>query len=186
MGFSSSRRAAVFVATLFALATPSAAQAGSSCATTGLDDAEKAMLARVNSLRKEQGLKPLKADIKLRSASDVHTDDMLANQFFDHPSSDGTSPAKRIRKYVPEAKAIGENLGRLTTGSSINEELDLVVQVWLDQAMERKNLFNSKFTRIGIGRKIGPFDDETEALYTVTFADGSCTPPKKKGSKKKG
>ena len=70
---------------------------------------ERALIGALNDVRAQRGLPHLRASASLSRAADAHTRDMLARDFFDHPSSDGTSFDARIRRYS-NASLLGETL----------------------------------------------------------------------------
>ena len=68
---------------------------------------EREVIQRLNDQRAQRGLQPLRAARGLNRAADRHSKDMLARDFFDHPSSDGT-PFDLAFLDPPYGKGLGE------------------------------------------------------------------------------
>jgi hypothetical protein len=126
-------------------------------------------------------LPPLTQDDKLAAAALEHSQDMVANHYFDHVSLDGRDVVDRIRAsgYIPDDQAwtIGENLawgtGTLATPRSI-------VLAWMNSQGHRENILRSAFKQIGFGVVPGNPNttDLTGATYTTTFGSlGAAAAP---------
>jgi uncharacterized protein YkwD len=152
------RRCALLPIALVALAC-APAQAAKRC--TGANDvpfpqvsaAEVAALeCVVNRERERRGLRPLDRTRSLDRAATGHSSDMARNDYFDHRSPGGSTPAARARSagYMSGARSwrVGENLawgtGALATPNSI-------VESWLKSPAHRELMLSRGFADFGLG-----------------------------------
>jgi uncharacterized protein YkwD len=126
--------------------TPAATPPTPSEATTApevqLDTAE--IHGLINDERKKAGLKALTVNDDLYDSALAKCEDMKKNNYFTHTSPTGTDYTTLIKKSVPSAKLMGENLG---AGYTDNPTL---VKEWMASAKHKENILNSKFTAEGI------------------------------------
>lgn len=108
-----------------------------------------AMLARVNEIRRRQGLSPLRPNPALDRAAQKHAEDMLARAYFSHRSPEGTSVRDRSRLQGYDWRAIGENLaeGQMS--------VDEVVDGWMKSPGHRENILGPEYSELGIGLALG-------------------------------
>jgi len=135
-------------------------------AEAGITRADRALIRRVNDVRGDHGLSPLRASSALNRAADSHSRDMLRHDFFDHTSSDGTPFDSRIRRYA-DARMVGENLaaiGRRHGGGRA------VMRMWMQSPVHRAVLLSPDYRRIGIGRRWGTLGTSHQAVVTADFA----------------
>ena len=132
--------------------------------------AERATLCLLNAERRAKGLRPLRADPRLRAAAVRHSKDMLERGFFEHVSPDGLDHHDRIlrARYRPALAggATGENLA---TGEREASTPAVIVDGWMHSPGHRRNILRRRFAEIGIG--IVPRSDRGErgGTYTTTF-----------------
>ncbi|MEA2296941.1 MAG: hypothetical protein QOE86_4580 [Solirubrobacteraceae bacterium] len=137
-------------------------------------------LCLLNGERADAGLPPLTQDDRLAAAALEHSQDMVANHYFDHVALDGRDVVDRIRAsgYLPDDQpwTIGENLawgtGTLATPWSI-------VLAWMNSQGHRENILRSAFKQIGFGVVPGNphTTDGIGATYTTTFGSLSAAGP---------
>ncbi|UNZ15853.1 sigma-70 family RNA polymerase sigma factor [Streptomyces sp. 891-h] len=102
------------------------------------------VLAITNTERAKAGCRPLKADDRLTRAAQLHSEDMSANNYFDHTSQDG-------RTFSDRAKAQGyrtpgaENIAK---GQASPED---VMAAWMKSEGHRANILNCDLTTMGLG-----------------------------------
>jgi uncharacterized protein YkwD len=152
--------------TLIAAAALAAALAPTAFAGPRLSGSERALVAALNDVRAQQGLPQLRASTPLSRAADAHTRDMLARDFFDHPSSDGTSFDARIRRYS-SASLLGETLAMTSRRSG---GAGAIVQMWMDSPPHRAIMLDARFRKVGVGRRWGTMDGDGYAVVTADFA----------------
>jgi uncharacterized protein YkwD len=110
----------------------------------------------VNRERERRGLRELDRTRSLDRASDRHSSDMARNDYFDHRSPTGSTPADRARNagYMSGASSwrVGETLawgtGTLATPNSI-------VDSWLKSPGHRELLLDRRFDDFGLGIAAG-------------------------------
>jgi len=152
------RRCALLAIALVALAC-SPAQAATRCPGANdvpfpqVSDADiSALQCVVNRERERRGLRPLDRTRSLDRASAQHSSDMAQNDYFDHRSPGGSTPAQRARSagYLSGARSwrVGENLawgtGTLATPNSI-------VKAWLRSPPHRELMLSRSFADFGLG-----------------------------------
>ena len=144
-----------------ALVAAPAARAGA-----GLDGFERRVVAELNDARAAQGLAALRPFRGLNRAADHHSRDMLARDFFDHPSSDGTPFDRRVRRFA-KARMVGETLAYM---SRRRGGAEAVVHMWLNSAAHRDIVLAPAFRRVGIARRWGTLGSAENAVVTADFA----------------
>ncbi len=110
-----------------------------------------ATLCLINRQRAQRGLRPLKDSGRLDIAAEQHSEDMVANNYFDHTEPTGVTFASRIMTsgYVPSGWAymLGENIAmgtlQLATPAAI-------VNAWMTSPEHRANIL-ADFQESGIG-----------------------------------
>ena len=113
---------------------------------------EAATLCLVNVQRARHGMRALRPNADLARSSAAHSEDMVANNYFDHVSPAGETPLERIRKssYLPSRAAyvVGENIAfgtmQLATPAAI-------VASWMKSPGHRANILDPDFRDSGIG-----------------------------------
>jgi uncharacterized protein YkwD len=152
------RRCALLAIALVALSC-APAQAARHC--PGADDVPfpqvsdadiSALQCVVNRERERRGLRRLDRTRSLDRASAQHSSDMAQNDYFDHRSPGGSTPAERARSagYLNGARSwrVGENLawgtGPLATPNSI-------VKAWLNSPPHRELMLSRGFADFGLG-----------------------------------
>jgi len=108
------------------------------------EQAEKAMVAMVNSERKKAGLLPVTADIGLTEVGRAHSQDMFARGYFSHYTPEGESPFDRMDKAAIVYTYAGENL-------ALAPSTDLAMQGLMNSPGHRANILNPHFNKIGVG-----------------------------------
>ena len=111
------------------------------------DTVECGVLALVNELRAENGLRALTLSATLGAAAEHHARNMAKNNVFSHTLTDGTTWQQNIlnhRYLVGPATAENIAAGR----SSANG----VYSVWVSSPGHRANILDPKLYAIGIGR----------------------------------
>jgi uncharacterized protein YkwD len=153
------RLAAVFAA-LFVLCAP-APVAGAAGRAAQLTLSESTLIAAVNEVRTDRGLRPLRVDGALTRAARSYSATMLRTDVFTHGAM-----AERLAAHGVRGPAFGENLawavGRSASATSI-------VRSWMASPGHRANLLRPGWDRIGLGAITGTFQGRRGA--TVVTAD---------------
>ncbi len=98
----------------------------------------------VNNWRLQFGCAPISLDSGLNRASQAHSADMAANNYYSHTSQDGRSYIDRSYEagyWMPA----GENLAR---GPRTAEE---VMNAWMNSSSNRANILNCNVRTMGVG-----------------------------------
>ena len=106
------------------------------------------VLAAINELKNMQPVEPLVYDEDLTKAARFHCNDTGPAGIMDHESSDGTSMGDRLRRFVKNPRALGENIDY---GNSTAE--DIIVSLVIDDGVPNrghlKNIMNPTYRHAG-------------------------------------
>jgi uncharacterized protein YkwD len=143
--------------------------AGSASATVNSTLRWRMYLA-INEVRAAHGLAPVHIATGLRRAAQGHSNDMVARNYFAHTSPTGSTLSYRIIHSPFHTYGewwAGEDLawGTGTIGSPRN-----VIRMFLASPEHRAILLSPRYTYVGIGRRVGPFQGfDSAAVWTVDF-----------------
>lgn len=141
--------AVAVVALVGALAAPSA-RSGKASSHVALSGLESGVLAQLNQIRQQHGLKPVAISARLTAAAGQHSKEMGATGYFEHTSHDGTAFWKRIDKWYASGGygywSVGENL--LWSAPSVDSAGAL--QLWMHSPEHRANILAPRWREIGI------------------------------------
>jgi uncharacterized protein YkwD len=162
---------ALVAALLFALPAAPAATSRRVTIDRALD---VSVLQRVNEVRAENGLQPLRLSVSLSHAAAAHTREMVAAGYFGHESSDGSPFWKRVKRFYGTkgfaAWSVGENL---IWGSPVLSSDD-TVNGWLESPEHRANLLSPNWREVGLAATHvpsapGTFGDRETTVVTADF-----------------
>ncbi|GAA2605019.1 CAP domain-containing protein [Paractinoplanes durhamensis] len=147
------RRAAVIAALVAAPALASApAFAADSAAskpkvsTSAMTQLETEVVRLTNVQRTAKGCPALRIDDRLIKAARAHSADMVAERFFDHTGSNGsTFVAREVAAGYPKRGASAENIA---WGYRTAQE---VVSRWMNSPGHRANILNCGSIAVGVG-----------------------------------
>ncbi|MBL8087961.1 MAG: CAP domain-containing protein [Chthonomonas sp.] len=109
------------------------------------------VLVRINQIRSEEKLKPVRLNWKLAEASLWHAKDMASKGYFDHKDSLGRTSKDRIEALgIKDWKVIAQNIA----GGAADPAT--VVKMWMDSPGHRKNILRPDVTEMGIGYYFDP------------------------------
>ncbi|MBU2559940.1 hypothetical protein KKA03_03505, partial [archaeon] len=126
---------------------------------------EKRVFELINEERTKNGLKPLKWDDRIATASRKHSMDMGINNYFEHDSLDGRDLSDRIDAeritwwslgeniiMQPEAEVIHIYMGIQSPEYLSQEELAVsMVEGWMTSPGHRANILTGTFLSTGVG-----------------------------------
>lgn len=117
---------------------------------------EERFLEKINFERTTRGLQPLALRRELLAPARFQSLDMAANQFFDHQSLDGRSPADRVTALDRRAliQRSAENLAMLEIVRgryNFSKSLPRLHQNLMDSPGHRANILNPDLTHVAIG-----------------------------------
>lgn len=167
------RQGFVVLATVSALASAPQAHACTGTHTKLKADnaakVAKATVCLINRHRAKAGLKRMKADRKLRAAAATHSQDMVAQGYFEHDGPSGDTVVTRAQNagYLKQSQrswALAENIaygaGGLGTAAAI-------VRSWMRSEGHRANILTKSFRDIGVGLAPGTPDGGSGATFTL-------------------
>lgn len=127
---------------------------------------EAEILRLTNEERAAQGLSALASDTKLHGIAALHSEDMLANDYFEHEDPNGCSSSCRATNAGYRWRAIGENI-YMMSGYRIDpaKMAAQVVAGWMDSPGHRANILGTSFVESGVGVSIEGKDVYVTAVY---------------------
>lgn len=110
---------------------------------------EKQIHDQINSIRIENGQRPLIYNEPISNIAREHSKDMALNNYFDHTSSDGKTFQDRITASRLVCYPAGENI-EINYKSEPNL-LDSIIQTWMNSPEHKQNILLPYYTSEGIG-----------------------------------
>ena len=142
--------------------------------TCGLADFSGRILQRINQLRASGAscgssgtFAPAPAvswNARLTQAADGHSQDMAANNYFDHTSRDGRTFSQRIDATGYTWSTAGENI------AAGYASVDAVMDGWTQSAGHCANLMNPSFSEIGVACVPGTSSTTYSNYWTMDLA----------------
>lgn len=143
----------------------------SAMADCGLADFQATMLQRVNQWRASGAncgtegsfgpAAPLSWNDRLLQAATGHSEDMMANNFFSHTGSNGSTLAQRIDATGYSWSSVGENIAAGQT--SINS----VVDGWIASPGHCANIMNPAFQHVAVACVRGAAGNTYSTYWTM-------------------
>jgi uncharacterized protein YkwD len=131
------------------LAAPARATAERQAIVPGV--LEQGVLTKLNALRRQKGLVPLRRSPGLAAAASQHSSEMANRGYFGHNSADGSSFDRRIAHFYPRGRrrywAVGENLLWSTSEVDAAGALD----IWLNSPEHRRIILSARWREFGLG-----------------------------------
>jgi uncharacterized protein YkwD len=137
---------ALFVAVLLAAPVFAREQPRAPTLRASAPSLAESVRARINAIRHDYGLRPLRTAPALARSARAHARAMASRGFFGHDSRDGASASDRIRRYYP-GSLVGETLLWRSPGPSAQQ----TVALWLGSPPHRRVLLHAAFRDIGVG-----------------------------------
>lgn len=134
-----------------------------------------ATLCLVNRERLSHGEGALKANVKLQTAAQGHSEDMSTGDYFEHDGRHGDTPLSRMRAagYIFSSHigyAVGENIAWATLWLATPKA---IVASWMASPGHRANILDATFRESGIGVSPHPLASlahgQAGAMYTQDF-----------------
>lgn len=132
------------------------------------------VVQETNKQRELYGLPPLRMNQKLNLAAKAKLDDMFRQQYFEHESPDGKSPADVIKATGYQFIVVGENLA---LGNYKNDAV--LVEAWMNSPGHRANILDVKFYEIGVAVAKGSFQGNEVWMAVQEFGSplSNCPSP---------
>jgi uncharacterized protein YkwD len=163
------------VALIACLAFAFFAAASSAAAAVGVHDAdrlERAIVARINTVRVSHGLRTLSAKPRLKNAATAHVRNMAYNGYFEHHWNDGTPYGRWIRRFWPGPGYNGWSAGENLYWEGPSTTAKRVVNGWMNSPPHRRNMLSGSWRSLGVGavRADNPFGDYSRVDTAFIFA----------------
>jgi uncharacterized protein YkwD len=151
--------------------SPAPAPTATAESTCGLSDFVVRAMARINQWRatgatcgSRGAFAPATALVwndLLTQAADGHSRDMVANNFFDHVGSDGSTLGSRVTATGYAWRSLGENIaaGQIT--------IEQVVDGWIASEGHCANLLNPAFAEVGLACVSGTTSTTYRTYWTM-------------------
>ena len=110
------------------------------------------MLRRLNAIRAQHGLTGLRLDNRLNKAAQLHTNNMIHRDFFDHKDPDGAKMTERADAFGYRWRRIIENIA--AGHPNIQEALN----GWMASPEHRAAILDVRVRDAGIGYSYAPND----------------------------
>lgn len=133
-----------------------------------VDRTERQVVRIINQVRRANGLERVTSSRRLARSADYHSRDMIRRDFFAHSSSNGTSMAKRVRRYS-RAGRVGENIA-YTSGHAKRGVARRIVGMWLASPSHRAVLLSPGFRKIGVARRKGKIGSQKVQVFTADLS----------------
>lgn len=131
------------------------------------DEFERTVVQKINGLRAEQGLKPLRSSRKLARMASRHSRDQLRFDRLSHDSGNGTPFRVRMARVARKA-IVGETVGWLPDG--MNDRANRLVMMWMQSPGHRAQLLRPRFRKVGVGRWYGAMGFDPGLAVTANFS----------------
>jgi uncharacterized protein YkwD len=128
---------------------------------------EQTVIDRINDMRKEEKLPPLKASNKLTGIARAHSENMAKQRKLDHVL-DGKKPGDRLKEGGYKFQFYGENV--YYSPGKRQKVVEDVVPSWMKSPPHRGNILLKQVTEVGIGMAV---DDRGWIYFTAVFAHPS-------------
>ena len=130
---------------------------------------EQEMLDLVNEERMRESLAPVTWCPALARSATAHSQDMAAENYFEHQSLDGREVWDRAKAEGYDYQTVGENIA---VGQ---RDVAEVMQGWMDSPGHRENIMKPDYTHLGSGVATGDFKGQQSIYWTQNFgAGGNC------------
>ena len=106
---------------------------------------EAEVIRLVNSIRQQNGLKPLSANWELSRIARYKSQDMLDKGYFSHTSPTYGSPFQMMTAFGLSYRTAGENIAKGYASPQA------VVNGWMNSSGHRANILNASYQQIGVG-----------------------------------
>jgi uncharacterized protein YkwD len=100
---------------------------------------------------------------QLAQAATGHSEDMVANNFFSHTGSDGSTLGQRATRAGYAWRTVGENLAAGQVG------IDNAVSAWMSSPGHCANLMNGSFRELGVACVNGSSGNRYATYWTMVL-----------------
>ena len=112
---------------------------------------ERSVLVKMNGVRREHGLLPLRFSTGLASAARHHSREMAEDGYFRHNSADGEAFGRRIARFYSIANYHYWSLGEIMLWSSGELDAADALKLWLASPEHRAIMLRARYREVGVG-----------------------------------
>jgi uncharacterized protein YkwD len=123
---------------------------------------ESQVVALLNDIRHEHGLRKLTGSVALRNAARSHSSDMLKRGYFEH-NSPNESFDKRINRFM-KSPLVGENIA---WGTGSYGTAEGIVSLWMHSPTHRHVILLRDLHRVGLGIAAGRYRGTPDAVMAT-------------------
>ena len=128
---------------------------------------EAELFARVNAVRAEHQLIPLRASSELAAVARAHAEDMARRGYLAHENPEGKNPLDRATAAgVTGFRLLAENIGE---SSVAGDRVEAIVVAWMGSHDHRENVLNPAFNTAGVAVVEAPGDKTIVVELYATF-----------------
>ena len=128
---------------------------------------EAELFARVNAVRAEHQLIPLRASSELAAVARAHAEDMARRGYLAHENPEGKNPLDRVTAAgVTGFRLLAENIGE---SSVSGDRVEAIVVAWMGSHDHRENVLNPAFNTAGVAVVEAPGDKTIVVELYATF-----------------
>jgi uncharacterized protein YkwD len=128
---------------------------------------EAELFARVNAVRAEHQLIPLRPSPELAAVARAHAQDMARRGYLAHESPEGKNALDRVTAAgVTGFRLLAENIGQSNVGG---DRVEAIVVEWMRSHDHRENVLNPAFNAAGVAVVDAPGDETIVVELYATF-----------------
>jgi len=128
---------------------------------------EAELFARVNAVRAEHQLIPLRASSELAAVARAHAEDMARRGYLAHENPEGKNPLDRVTAAgVTGFRLLAENIGE---SSVSGDRVEAIVVAWKGSHDHRENVLNPAFNTAGVAVVEAPVGKTIVVELYATF-----------------
>lgn len=146
-----------------AVALPAVVPEKSQAASGGLDSVEMAVVNRVNAVRAQAGVPPVRPSGALARVASRHSSAQLRRGMLSHGSL-----GPRVRRYT-NARTVGETIAWIGGGGG---KAAKIVSMWMQSPPHRRQILSATYKRVGVGARSGRVRGRRGLMVTANFASG--------------
>jgi uncharacterized protein YkwD len=128
---------------------------------------EAELFARVNAVRAEHQLIPLRGSPELAAVARAHAEDMARRGYLAHESPEGKNALDRVTSAgVTGFRLLAENIGQSNVAG---DRVDAIVVEWMRSHDHRENVLNPAFNTAGVAVVEAPGDKTIVVELYATY-----------------
>lgn len=131
--------------------------------------AESIVLKRINTERKDRGLRAIRMDGRIRAVAQARSQDMVDRAYFSHTDPDGKLPWDHLKDAGIAYYAAGEIIAMNGT-SPIDAAAVRAVQQWMGSSGHKAQIVSTSFNYAGVGVAVA---ENGASYWTVVFIEGA-------------